>query len=77
MPADVVMAQPMHHRSRIRAAANVGRPRGGPTSQAFRSSIALGDWLLIEELPLWRANKAAWEPGIRTVGLEEMIFQVI
>jgi hypothetical protein len=31
----------------------------------------------LRELPLWRANKAAWEPGIRTVGLEEMIFQVI
>ena|SRR5436190_22589419 len=26
----------------------------------------------LRELPLWRANKAAWEPGIRTVGLEEI-----
>jgi hypothetical protein len=24
------------------------------------------------ELPQWRANKAAWEPGVRTVGLEEL-----
>jgi hypothetical protein len=26
----------------------------------------------LKELPQWRANKAAWEPGVRTVGLEEL-----
>jgi hypothetical protein len=26
----------------------------------------------LRELPQWRANKAAWEPGVRTVGLEEL-----
>jgi hypothetical protein len=27
----------------------------------------------LRELPQWRANKAAWEPGVRTVGLEECL----